>query len=602
MKKQIPQTIALLTIISASLAACSSTEAPQGAAIFNNVKAWAEVVPPVQEIDTFSSVKSTNNSLSQQNAASSQQLQVQAPTSSVPFNPSQPITIRPPILFNPLPPRSEVVAGVKYTCVNKQYTLGKNPKELVTLEPNSDVLYPGALLQGGQYKLGSLRGISVTDRAPVEISTNLLTGNNVRTVQNPTVGNVRNAIGEIIQAAKTANVQVAGAALASVSESSSNKQFALRIGVSAEYLTAKLDTDFSYNSNASERIYNATIIQKAFTVSVAKPSTPAGFFSSGFTKAKYDALVQAGEIGDTPPVYVSSVTYGRILMLNVKVRTEGRKLTSDVNGSFDGGVFSVKARVEGSNNLQTMSTEIKVVAIGASGNALGKGVVTDGNLGSYLDANVSLDQYAPISYQISDLRGNLAYVGDTTEYNIRTCEPLKTNKVGEKIQVVVNSLRIDDAGDGSDGDLYGNMFIDGQKFFEIPYYKADVKTGTVFSAIQGDFDKTKNNVIYDVLDANGASIVIEGYLKDDDAGEDDRILELRQNTDGINGDYRLVLNYPFREGEYNRKSNPPQEGAGSSTLNYTVQKLCDIVFDPALNNGAGGNRYENNTCLAPFQP
>ncbi len=462
MKKHFQQNIALLAVLSASIFACSSTDAPaQGATVFNTVKPWSEVVPPVREIDTFSRVASASNSLNQQGLNG--KLQVQAPFVPGPIlNPNLPI--RPPIYFNPLPPKSEVVAGVKYTCVNKQYTLGKNPTELVTLEPNSDVLYPGALLQGGQYKLGSLRGISITDRAPIEISTNLLTGNNIRTVQNPTVGNVRNAIGEIIQAAKTANVQVAGAALATVSESSSNKQFALRIGVSAEYLSAKLDTDFSYNSNASERIYNATIIQKAFTVSVAKPSTPAGFFSNGFTKATYDALVSAGEIGDTPPVYVSGVTYGRILMLNIKVRTEGRKITSDVNGSFDGGVFSVKARVEGSNNLETMSTEIKVVAIGASGNALGKGVVTDGNLSSYLNTAVTLDQFAPISYQISDLRGNLAYVGDTTEYNIRTCEPLKTNKVGEKIQVIVDSVRLDDAGDGSDGDIYGNMFIDGQKF------------------------------------------------------------------------------------------------------------------------------------------
>ncbi len=109
-------------------------------------------------------------------------------------------------------------------------------------------------------------------------------------------------------------------------------------------------------------------------------------------------------------------------------------------------------------------------------------------------------------------------------------------------------------------------------------------------------------MVYDVLDANGASIVIEGYLKDDDAGEDDRILELRQTPDGINGDYRLILNYPFRVGEYNFTSYPPQEGAGKSTVKYTVQKLCDIIFDPALNNGAGGNRYENNSCLAPFQP
>jgi hypothetical protein len=94
----------------------------------------------------------------------------------------------------------EEVDGTMYKCRSTPYSLTKTPDKVVTLDPDVNILWLGALLQGSGYKdgIGSLAEWSVRERAPLEISLDLLASQNSKKVENPTLASVNQAIGELV--------------------------------------------------------------------------------------------------------------------------------------------------------------------------------------------------------------------------------------------------------------------------------------------------------------------------------------------------------------------------------------------------------------------
>ena len=94
--------------------------------------------------------------------------------------------------------------GRDFTCVTTNYSLTENPQEIVTFNPDSEILWLGSLLQGTGYVqgIGSLAELPIRQRAPLTISIDLLTQDNSRTVANPTVATVTQAIGDLISTAQ----------------------------------------------------------------------------------------------------------------------------------------------------------------------------------------------------------------------------------------------------------------------------------------------------------------------------------------------------------------------------------------------------------------
>ena len=71
------------------------------------------------------------------------------------------------------------------------------------MDPDVNILWLGALLQGRGYKqgIGSLAEWSVRERAPLQIAIDLLDGRSTQVVVNPNMASVNQAIGSIVQAA-----------------------------------------------------------------------------------------------------------------------------------------------------------------------------------------------------------------------------------------------------------------------------------------------------------------------------------------------------------------------------------------------------------------
>ena len=539
-------------------------------AALESLPEWSKYAPPIEEYDGPKPVTATTASASKLNALASG-------------------------VFEPSKSTTEVVGGVQYTCTTTPYTIRKNPSEIVTLQPDADALYPGSLLQGASHKLGSLQPLVIDDRTPIEISIDLLSDGVREVVPNPTVGGVREAIGKMIQLAKSKGIAVAGAGMATNEESSSNESFALKADLSGRYLLGKMSASFDYSRNASERILNATIIQKAFTVSVQPPESIDSWFKPSFTKDKYDALVAKGAIGaDSPPIYVSSVTYGRMLLLNVKVFTEGKKIIGKVKGSYSGGVFSVQGQVENQSALQTFRSEIRVVGIGASGKALSGSLVTDGDLKSYLNTAVTLDEMAPIAYSMRDLRTKLpAKIAEFTDYDVKNCDPVLPNKVGERMLFVVDGIWLRDAGDGSDdGEISGAFALNEKEFWNQGEHS--LSPGKLIGAnrivtlpdggkqlANGEFNSRNDHIVFDCVEgAKPFKVIVDGYVNDADTFSTQRIMTFDFNSNPI------TFNCP----------TTPERGRTSQAANavlYRMVKLCNLVLDPVTKTV----RPENNSCL-----
>jgi hypothetical protein len=86
--------------------------------------------------------------------------------------------------------------GHSYRCNDTPYSLTTTPEKITTFDPNADVLWPGALIQGGPFQQGVLAALPLTERAPLEISIpGLLASNNTMVVDHPTLATVQQMIG-----------------------------------------------------------------------------------------------------------------------------------------------------------------------------------------------------------------------------------------------------------------------------------------------------------------------------------------------------------------------------------------------------------------------
>ncbi|MBK8004983.1 MAG: hypothetical protein IPK12_13890 [Gemmatimonadetes bacterium] len=85
---------------------------------------------------------------------------------------------------------------MEYACVETPYDLTRTPDRVVTLDPDANILWVGALLEEGlQAGHRSLRELAIRERSPVTISIDLPANQNSRAIRNPTLATVNCAVG-----------------------------------------------------------------------------------------------------------------------------------------------------------------------------------------------------------------------------------------------------------------------------------------------------------------------------------------------------------------------------------------------------------------------
>ncbi|HKC39336.1 MAG TPA: thiol-activated cytolysin family protein, partial [Gemmatimonadales bacterium] len=342
---------------------------------------------------------------------------------------------------------TETIGATTYKCTTSPFSLTLTPDKIVTLDPDVNILWLGALLQGSGYKdgIGSLAEWSVRERAPLRLSIDLLTDANTRTVDKPDLGSVTHAIGELVQTAAAAGHHGGSSVSFSMQTSHSVKQGALAVGISSRYLGPTITANLSWSGRADEQTITAYFVQRMFTVSFVLPNTPGDLFSAAFTPARLQEEVDRGHVGSSnPPVYVASIVYGRILMFNFTSTASSdsiRIALSAAATSHDSAGIDIRL----SRILTT--ADIRVVTVGGEGrNATA--LIRSGQLADYFNEEAALTSARPISYTVRNLGDNsIARVSETTQYNLKECTAIPSTGLLQ-IDVTPNDATVSVVGPG----------------------------------------------------------------------------------------------------------------------------------------------------------
>jgi len=97
-----------------------------------------------------------------------------------------------------------------------------------------------------------------------------------------------------------------------------SKQVSLELGINVEWASTDFSSQLSFESNSEKRVANMVFKQVFYTVSMAPPSTPTSVFGQDLTAAEVASTFSSS----TPPGYIQSVSYGRIIMFRLETTYE----------------------------------------------------------------------------------------------------------------------------------------------------------------------------------------------------------------------------------------------------------------------------------------
>ena len=319
----------------------------------------------------------------------------------------------------------EILEDVTYSCQSQPFTLADNPQQIAMYSPDREILYVGALIQGKSHRdgLGSLLGLPIAERAPIRVSIpGLANDDNFRTVENPGQATVDQAIGSMIGNATASGLATPSSISFKMETYFSEKQSALQMGISGNYLGFEASASGSIDQQRSETTITAQFYQKMYEVVVEAPQSPGDFFSANFTEDRLQQQISQGRIGpDNLPVYVSNIVYGRMMMFSITSTASESDIRATMQAGYNGIGGSVEANLDAKQKSILQESKIKITSIGGDAEAT-LAMIRSGDWSQYFTNTAPLSSAAPMSYTFRNLGdGSIASVTEATEYNIRSC-------------------------------------------------------------------------------------------------------------------------------------------------------------------------------------
>lgn len=337
----------------------------------------------------------------------------------------------------------------EYECFVKRYKAAPGFSEMFLLDPTSDVIYPGALIKGETITTGEYIPI-VADRAPITISISLenIGGSPKAIVENPSLSQVRSAIVSILNSNVTGNTPAKISF--EIQEVHSSEQLKIAVGANYSNAFASVSGSFNFNKENTRSRVIVKFLQVYYSIDIDTPKKPSDLFENP---------PSVGSLGSVSPMYISTVTYGRMVLFTAESSKSSTEVKAALNAAFDSGVQSGEIDISLEHKKVIEETSIKAMVLGGSGSAGSKVVNGIEGLKAYIieGGDYSKDSPgAPLSYKMRYLKDNsIGKVILATEYSVRQCA-LSYPQFRIEIQRILCSSCND--GDGSQGELYGNLY------------------------------------------------------------------------------------------------------------------------------------------------
>ena len=339
-----------------------------------------------------------------------------------------------------------------YTTSTKTYKAAPGYTEMVAMDPTTDVIYPGALIKGESISTGMYTPI-VFPRKPLTLSISLenIEGDVARTIDDPKLSTIRQAVRDIL------SQKITGATPADFSfeKKAVYSEQQLKIALKASYESAVLKVSGSFDFSKSETRSRtvAKFMQKYYSIDIDIPAQPSDFFKTP---------IALSALGSYSPMYVSTVTYGRLALFMVESSKSNTEVEAALQASYD-------AAIKASGSIETKYSDvlaastISVYVCGGSGEGAVASISGYAAFANYITSggNYTKDSPgAPISYKLRYLKDNsIGKIILSSEYTVNDASlnpppPVAVTKtVHAKWTNISNS-----AGCGDNADIYGQVY------------------------------------------------------------------------------------------------------------------------------------------------
>jgi hypothetical protein len=405
-----------------------------------------------------------------------------------------------------------------YQCTTENLQETKQYDRIVAYAANSDSLWPGALVSADSVLTGLFTQM-VLPRQPLTISVSLenLAGTKQATIDEPSLSAYREALTTLLDA------EITGATPANlyseIEQVHSEQQLNMALGIQASWGlgVASVKSSFNFSDKQKRSRYLVKYTQTYYTVDLDAPASPSRMLHPNVT---LDEVKQ--HMDDTrPPVYVSSISYGRMVLFTFESEYSAQEMGAALEFAYSGG-YDVSGQV--SVTYKDIISKSKITAFILGGNAAMAAMTIDSydKLIAFIKSGGDYSKEspgAPIAYKLNYLKDNSpARMSYTTNYDLTEC-----TRVSQKIRVVFNQMFIDSAGGdpGDDLELYGNVTAQGSNGIVL----LDKGSGNYVTIREGSmFGPAIAEGILNVVPQAGQSLVFRANLRDeDDFSPDDDI-------------------------------------------------------------------------------
>lgn len=308
--------------------------------------------------------------------------------------------------------------GNEFVVVEKVKKNLSNGSADVAINGNGDI-FLGALFKANQDLLENKPQQISLDRSKGRISVDLpgMVGGDSYVDANPTVSGMQEGVNTLLNRwhEKYAGKNPAPARMQYESTSAySMNQLKAKFGSDFEKVGVNLKIDFDAVHKGEKQIEVVDFKQVYYTANFDAPKNPSDVFAPGVT---VDQLKARGIDENTPPVYVSSVSYGRQMYVKFETTSKSTELKAAINAVIKG--VPIKPESEWARVLKNTTVTVSIVGGNADGAArVVTGTVEDLKKLIQEGATFSTQNPAvPISYKTAFLKDNqVATIQSNTDY------------------------------------------------------------------------------------------------------------------------------------------------------------------------------------------
>ncbi len=241
----------------------------------------------------------------------------------------------------------------------------------------------------------------------------------------------------------------------------SSQQAALEIGLNVGWASGSFAGQLDVDTASDRRVTMASFKQAFYTVNVDTPARPGAVFAEGLPVERIASAVGAGGA----PAYVSSVTYGRMVLVRMETSREVSAVAARAALEY-ASVVRVDGAVDARHESILEDSSIQIVTLGGNADGAAELVADPSKLSEIIARNATYrkdNPGVPIGYQVRYLHDHgLARMGYTTEFTTEECT---TEQVSDTITVTLIRFQAIKDCDGIEGDgdfSFRARVLDGQ--------------------------------------------------------------------------------------------------------------------------------------------